>query len=299
VGRELLLSLLIVLLGGLALQPLCWLPAIDLSSASGQPLERRAWLRLWYPVLPALAVAAWLVGWTLTESDPVHDRLGSWVLLAACMPFALIFARAALRALWALLREAPECGVFTSGLLQPLIVFSPLFAKQLDDVVIGAALAHEQAHARHRDPLRIWLAQLVTDLQWPWPWAQRRLGAWLIALELSRDDEARAHGAEGTDLATAVLSSVRQLSHPRGQHSAAFKGTAFAHARLIGDPEVLRERVSRLLAPLPSFALRDIAGDRYRQAAAPALILLVLVAAGVLGVLYGERVMHPLLALTS
>jgi hypothetical protein len=297
-GREVLLAVLVVLLGGLALQLLAWLPSIDWSDGRGGQLERRAWLRLWCPVVPALTVAAWLGGWIVTEPDPVGDPVGVWPLSAACVPCALIFARAAVRAVWALLRQVPDCGVSTNGFVQPLIVFSPFLAKQLDDVVIQAALAHERSHARHRDPLRIWLAQLVTDLQWPWPEARRRLETWLVALELARDEEARASGADGADLAAAVLASMRFLRRLPGQQRAVFNGSAFAHARLVGDSRVLRERVSRLLAS-PAACSRGRVPRLIHSNVALWLLICLLVATLALGFLYGEQVMHPLLALTS
>lgn len=295
-GREQLLSVLVVLLSGLSLQIVAWLPPRHLSGASGAELERRAWLRLWGPAVPALWVAAWLGGWALTEPDPVRDRLGVGPLLAAVAPFAVIFGRAALRGCWALLRQAPDCGVYTDGLIRPQIVFSPFLAKQLDDVVIRAALAHERAHAGRRDPLRIWLAQLLTDLQWPWPAAQRRLESWLIALELARDEEARASGAAGEDLASAVLASMRFLRGAQTITHGPLQGTAFAHARLIGDAHVLRERVSRLLAPLSGPSEATGAGPPYASLLALLVLLLLALA---LGVVYGGPIMQSLLALTS
>lgn len=297
-GREWLLSMLIVSLGGLALQSLSWLPAIDSCGARGDELERRAWRRLWCPLVPALAVAAWLGGWTLTESDPVSDRLGVWALYAAWAPFALIFGRAAVRAVWALLRPAPDFGVSTIGLIRPQTVFSPFLAKQLDDMELGAALAHERAHGLHRDPLRIWLAQLLTDLQWPWPSAWRRLDTWLVALELARDEEARESGIDGADLAAAVLACIRFLRRLPPEGRASFSGTPFALARLVGGSRVLRERVSRLLAPLPEARCNGAAELLSFEAAALMLVPLLLTAV-MLGIVYGEHVMHSLLALTS
>ncbi|MGH8220575.1 MAG: hypothetical protein ACREUT_18730 [Steroidobacteraceae bacterium] len=296
--RETLLSILIMLLGGLALQPLACLPSRDLPGAGARGLERRSWLRLWYPVIPLLLVTAWLCGWALVEPDPVRDSLNPWVVVASGMPFVLLFVRAAARAAWAALRQPPEYGVSTVGLLRPMILFSPFLAKQLDDGVIRAALAHERAHAMHRDPLRILLAQLITDLQWPWPSARRRFEVWLMALELARDEEARVGGADGADLAAAMVAFVRCLGRATPEERASLGATQLAHARLIGDSRTLKQRVSRLLAPLPQ---GQDAGGRgplgFERAAL--LILAMLLIALALGVLYGERVMHPLLALTS
>ena len=78
----------------------------------------------------------------------------------------------------------------TVALLRPRVVVCETFGAQLDEHALAAALAHEQAHARHRDPLRIWLAQIVTDLQWPLSGARARFEQWLFALELARDEEA-------------------------------------------------------------------------------------------------------------
>lgn len=296
--RESLLCILIVLLGGLLLQPLVWWPSARLEDLPPVELERRSWRRLWYPVVPALLAAAWLCGWALREPDPVRDPLDRWVLLTAWLPFGLIFARAAARAVWSLLRNPVDCGISTVGLIQPQVLFSPFLAKQLEDGVIRAALAHERAHAIHRDPLRIWLAQLITDLQWPWPWAGRRLEVWLETLELARDDEARAGGADGAELAAAVLASVRYLERAAARRTGLrLKGTQLAHARLIGDSNALRKRVSRMLAPLPrqpASAPARLAGLRLEGT----LLLPLLLGALLLGVAYGERVLRPLLGIS-
>jgi hypothetical protein len=177
-------------------------------------------------------------------------------------------------------------------------LFSPFLAKQLEDGVIRAALAHERAHAIHRDPLRIWLAQLITDLQWPWPWAGRRLEVWLETLELARDDEARAAGADGADLAAAVLASVRYLERVTArQVGRRLQGTQLAHARLIGDSGALRKRVARMLAPLPqqpALVPARLAGLRLEGT----LLIPLLLGALMLGVVYGERVMRALLGIS-
>lgn len=297
-GREWLLLMLVVSLGGLALQAFSWFPSAESHDERGAEFEHGEWLRLWYPIVPALIVVAWLGGWTVTEPDPVRDRLGIWTLYAVWAPFAVIVGRAAVRAVLALLRRPPDSGVSTIGFIRPQTVFSPFLAKQLDDTVIRAALAHERAHARHRDPLRIWLAQFVSDLQWPWPSAQRRLKAWLVALELVRDEEARESGVDGADLAAAVLATIRFLRQVPMGEPATFNGTLFAHAYLIGDSLVLRERVSRLLAPLPERAHGGTPGRLTFQVAVLVLVP-VLVIAAMLGVVYGEQVMRVVLALTS
>ena len=296
--RETLLTMLLMIFGGCALQALAGWPAPAISAAEAASLERTAWLRVCLPALPMLLIAPWLAGWALTQPDPVRVPLNPLVIVALWLPFGLLFLRALLRALWALLREPPECAVATVGLMAPQIVFSPFLARQLDEPVIRAALAHERAHGRHRDPLRIWIAQLITDLQWPWPQARRRLGVWLEALEWARDEEARRAGVEGSDLAAAVLASVRFLGALSGPQRAALSGTQVAHARLIGDGQALRRRVARLLTPLRAL-------EPARRPRAPALLVQaavwipLLLAVLWLGIVYGAPVMRPLLGLTA
>ena len=294
--RETLLSILVMLLGGAVLQPFASWRWKEPDGASPSDLERRSWLRLWYPVVPVLLVAAWLCGWALAEPDPVPDVTDRWIVVLACTPFALLFGRTAARAVWALMRRPLDCGISTIGLLQPQVIFSPFLAKQLDEGVIRAALAHEHAHAANRDPLRIWIAQLITDLQWPWPGAQLRLEAWLDALELARDDEARVNGADGAELAAAVLASVRYLTRVTPQERAASSGTQLAHARLIGNSRALRVRVARLLAVRQEPRVRPGLIPTLRYAGV--LLTCSLLAMLALGLVFGERVMHPLLALT-
>jgi BlaR1 peptidase M56 len=281
--RESLLSLLIVLLGGLALQTFASWPFASGRTAGVEDLERTRWTRLWWPLTPALLVAAWLCGWALSQPDPVPDRVGLLVF-AGCVPFVFLVARAVMRATWSLIRRPEEYGVATVGFIRPRIVISLDLAKVLDDRALRAALEHERAHARHRDPLRIWLAQFATDLQWPWPSAQRRFRAWQAALECARDDEARAAGVDGPDLAAAVLASLRFHSSVMGRG-----------AQLTGEASTLEERVARLLRPLPQSS-QDGSPSLERAALllTPALLLAV-----ALGIAFGERILKPLLAFGS
>jgi hypothetical protein len=99
--RESLLTVLMILLGGAALQVIgAWLSTRS-RMTPGFERERAAWLRLWWPLTPALIVAAWLCGWALSEPDPVPDRVGPLVFVV-CAPFVLIVMRAILRAGWSL-----------------------------------------------------------------------------------------------------------------------------------------------------------------------------------------------------
>jgi hypothetical protein len=283
VERESLLAMLIVLLGGSALQLFAaWPGRIHRESASRQ-LERLHWLALWWPTAPALTVAAWLCGWALSQPDPVPGHVGRLIFIAA-VPFTIVGGRALMRAAWSLCHSPSVYGIVTVGLLRPRIVVAPELAKALDEHALQAALAHERTHVRHRDPLRIWLAQFVTDLQWPWTPARRRFTGWLATLEYARDDEARASGIEGADLAAAVIGSLRFQIR-----------TAAAAATLIGQPEVLPARIARLLRPLPE-NLPDRRPPYLIVAGGLAMVWLVAI---VLGLFCGERLVDSLLAMSS
>ncbi len=290
-GRETLLTVLTLLFGGLVLQPFALLPGRAPLPAAPRIAERRAWLRLWLPVLPVLVVGACLCGWALREPDPVRARFDHGMVVGACVPFAVLALRAALRATWVLVREPVELPICTAGLWRPRVLFNPYLARTFDEAQIHAALEHERAHARHRDPLRIWLAQLATDLQWPWPRAQRRFEAWLEILEHARDDEARRHGASGTDLAAALVATARKArAAPRTDRGRGW--LAGTEPALLGDPRAFARRIERLLAPLPDDAAAE-AATGLSQPAALALVGVALCTALALGAAFGNDVLHP------
>src|ERR1700722_11792785 len=117
--RESLLTVLMILLGGVALQVIgAWLSTFRSRSEPGLELERAAWLRLWRPLVPAVVVAAWLCGWALSEPDPVPDRVGPLVFIV-CAPFVLIGAHAIVRAALSLLGSPDQFGIATVGLIRP------------------------------------------------------------------------------------------------------------------------------------------------------------------------------------
>ena len=282
--RECCLSMLIALICGTTLLVCGWWPVARIRGSGAWNLERITWRRVWLPVVPAVAVAAWLCGWALVEPDPMPERVPNSLILTS-LPFALVLARAAVRAGWSLIGDRGGPGTATVGLLRPWILFSPHLAKRLDDRHIEAALEHERAHARHRDPLRIWLTQLATDLQWPWPQARARFGQWLHTLEFARDDEARRRGVEGTDLAAAILAAVRLYSRPA-------RGT---QVTLAGDLSVLEERISRLLGPPPQNVDQPDC-ERLPSRAILAFGLLFLL---MLGSMFGEQTVRAILWIAS
>lgn len=274
--RELVFAVLVAALCGCALMAAGWWPSGSPLAASALPSERRAWWRIWLPFGPAVLVFAALCGWVLVE--PASAEPAPKALMLTALPFALIFARAAWRSSRALTISQAHLTAATVGLFRPRIILSPQFADALDKDALAAATEHERAHARHRDPLRLWLAQLGTELLWPSPAASSRLHSWKRALEIARDDEARARGAAGPDLAAAILVSIR------------FSQRISPVAAKLADEAFVRERVTRLLQPPETAALPE-------RKAAPILFALsvAIPVAILLGIKFGEKLIGSLL----
>jgi hypothetical protein len=162
-------------------------------------------------------------------------------------------------------------------MLRPAVHIAAVLHGMLDASALAAAQEHEAAHARHRDPLRLWAAQLVADLQWPSPSAASRLGQWRYALELARDEEARLRGIDGADLAAAIVAVARASRHH-----------APVAVALTGEGAPLRDRISRLLAPLPGEPSSP------RTSSWIALLVSLVCAAFALGVVQGETFMRAI-----
>ena len=111
-----------------------------------------------------------LIGWAIMEPATSDEPLPFSALVISGL-FVGLWLRALIRATRAL-RSHPPVPAGTIGLCRARAVFSDELVARLDADAMVAAHAHEAVHVRHRHPLRIWLAQLITDLQWPWPVAQ-------------------------------------------------------------------------------------------------------------------------------
>jgi Zn-dependent protease with chaperone function len=277
--RELVFAFLVAALCGCALMAGEWWPARSFSACSTQPAERELWRRIWLPFVPALLVFAMLFGWALDEPASAEPVPRALMLLA--VPFAMIFARAVWRTTRSLAVSHEHLTMATVGLFRPQIIVAPRFSAVIDPEVLAAALEHERAHARHRDPLRLWLAQLATELMWPAPAAFIRLQAWKRALEIARDDEARAQGAAGPDLAAAILASLRLSRAVLGPVSI---------AATLTDDAFIKERITRLLQPAGAEASR-------KHKLAPLLVVLSFAVplAILLGLMFGEKLIGSLL----
>lgn len=234
---------------------------------SARDLERRRWRDVWRPFIPLALVAALLAGWALQE-PAAAEQPSPWLAILA-VPGAALALRAAVRAARSLRLPPPTDATGTVGLLRPRMHIAPALEARLEAVPLAAVRAHEAAHVHHRDPLRILLARLATDLQ-AGTAAKSRLRAWLTALEMARDEEARNDGASGIALGEAILAAARL---PR-------MGAAVA-----GPDADLFERIERLLAPVPAQA-----PDR-----AKAWWMALLPVAGLGGLAYGEPLLHWML----
>jgi len=259
-----------------------WLPGLLPGGSRGSAIdgaaERSHWRRLWAPLVPAALALGVLLGWRLQEPSTTDELLRP-VTLALGVPLGIVWARAILRALRALRVTPDGAGAAVVGLLRPRIALDPAFAAELDRAALEAVLAHERAHACHRDPLRIWLAQIATDLQWPFRSSSTRFDAWLESLEVARDDEARRAGARGEDLASGLVHAARRARVARTGAVATISPPAMA----------LAARVNRLLLPL-----RPEAAGMPRSRLWPAAIAVAVGAAMLIGWRYGDLVLRTL-----
>jgi len=279
VGREGVLVVLALCVCGPLTLACAAVPTRNAVLTAGWELERFWWRRVCLPVLPTVLGIALLVGWALQEpeqTDEVVSRIAIWFALV----FAPLWIRAGSRAIRSLRRRSQRTvAAATVGILRPRVIISADLEQMVDPDTLAAAREHEAAHARHADPLRIWLGQLATDLQWPCPAASARWRAWREALEFARDDEARSRGTDGADLAEAILASVRlRRCGPR------------APVAMLGDDVAgLRARIQRLLEPLSANALPP--------STRPVALLFIgtgIVGAVVLGVFWGDQLLRAL-----
>ena len=278
--REQLLAILVLLLCGPATVAAgSWMRPTPTTRGSGRQLEAQAWRCVWRPLVPASLIAAALIGWAIAEPDDAEGVGFAPVLVAVGV--GAFWLRAIVRGVRSMIRVAPS-GLLagTVGLLWPRIVIAPQLRGLLDDSTLRAIELHEQAHARHRDPLRLWLAQLVTDLQWPIPAAPTRLRDWLDALELARDEEAIRRGADEAALAHGIVTCAKLLVHGHDGPVAAC---------LTREGELLHRRIRRLLdGPLGDEQLPE------RGRWVMMTLGLALLASAVLGAVFGEVVIRAL-----
>jgi hypothetical protein len=267
------------------LLPACavWMSAALCRRVAGEDdvrvLERAAFRRVMLPLFLGVLMFAFLTGWAFREPDPSDEGVRPELLLVVAAALSVVLRaliRAASSVLAARVSSAP---VATVGLVACRVLVADAYRQAASAEVLSAALAHEAAHAKAHDPLRIWLAQFATDLQWPIPAARRRLRDWLFALELLRDDEALAAGTSPTTLAESILLAARL--HGR---------CATPAAGICGEDGDIALRIRRLLAD-------DVVVHESRETRASYTGLVccfALCGASLLGAFYGELVLAVL-----
>lgn len=229
--RDEVAVLLVVLLSG----ALMWLVG-GIAPALPYADERAAWHRLWLPAVPAALPFFALLGFAV--ADPEGPQGLDVTRVLAMAPFGLVWLRAGVRAARTAFAEG-HGPALTVGLLRPTVKLSSELRAMLDPGELRAVMAHEEAHVRHRDPLRLWVAQLLTDLQWPFSRPRLRQQAWLRAVEVARDEEAaRQLNVDAADLASALVKTASLARRP-----------ITTGAALADDVTLLEIRVRRLLSP--------------------------------------------------
>ena len=147
----------------------------------------------------------------------------------------------------------------TYGLIRPRILVSTGLALALTGPEIGAVLAHEREHLRHRDPLRLLAARLAAAWACYLPAAQWLAGRAALRRELAADRAAAEFSGRGV-LASALLKLASVSASPAiAAASPAGQGSRSLEARVTqleaGRPPRQRPAVARLLASAGTLVL--------------------------------------------
>jgi beta-lactamase regulating signal transducer with metallopeptidase domain len=126
---------------------------------------------------------------------------------------------------------------FCHGLRRPRVYYSDGLARLLDPTELRAVLLHEKAHARKRDPLKVFVAHVFAAAFWPVPLARTLRDRYLALLEVRADQEA-AQTVSVRPVAGALVKLLQQAP------AAPFQPAAVSH---INPTE---ERVKWLLDPV-------------------------------------------------
>lgn len=124
----------------------------------------------------------------------------------------------------------------TAGLLRPRVYLSCGLVDALSPVELDAVVAHEQAHRRRRDPLRLLVADVLSRLHLP-PIRRRLLRELILATERACDERAALTCGDRCGAAAAIL-KVARLNRARPAPSDALL-PAVTGADLAGRVEAL------------------------------------------------------------
>jgi hypothetical protein len=105
-----------------------------------------------------------------------------------------------------LLFEDPQPQAFCADLLRPRVYVSTGAVEALGREELGAVLAHEEQHARARDPLRVFCLRVLAEALFFLPALRRLADRYASLSELAADAAAvRATGGDRRPLASALL----------------------------------------------------------------------------------------------
>jgi hypothetical protein len=157
----------------------------------------------------------------------------------------------------------PRPRAFCAGLLRPRVYVSTGAIAQLDELALGAVLAHERHHARRRDPLRLAAARVIAGALFFVPGIRDLVRHQSTLVELGADESAMNAGPEHRSALARAMLTFAEQSDP-------------------GDPTgIAPERVEHVLG--------DARAWRFP-------VLLCLLAGSVLAALIGVGVLAGLLA---
>jgi len=137
------------------------------------------------------------------------------------------------------------------GLWRPAIYVSEGLVRQASPAALRAALAHEEAHRRRRDPARLLAFRILTAAIISIPWLPAMMDCVALRAEIHADRFARAHTAV-PPLAEALLAVLR-AGPPARLAGASLAGADATHGPLKMENLGVRLRYLRLPdnAPLP------------------------------------------------
>jgi len=224
------------------------------------------------------------------EGDVLQERVG-WMFLVVIAIVLYRYAYGALRAAgmwfrtwrWQRQFEAPlerfsgkvpvvcvsdERPVFAvTGLISPSIVISRslLVENVLQPAVLEVALAHEDAHARNRDNLKLLLLSCLPHFELGTSRRPSVFRQWQSFSEFAADDE-----AVGGSRTRSVLLAEALIVVARG---ASWMSPRVFATTLLAHEEDLKNRVDRLLSPLPLVAAHEGSPHRLMKMGGVAFLL--------------------------
>lgn len=165
----------------------------------------------------------WVVGSTIEwiVSGGLVALVLTWVIAAGTR---LVGARAKLGLLRALSRPSTDMAathivssrrhfVFTAGILRPQIFLSSALLQAVDPNEPATVIAHEHAHQRRRDGLRLFIADLFGGLHWP-PIRRLILADLHLAIEQACDEVAAEQSGDRLQVAETILHLTRLIGSP-------------------------------------------------------------------------------------